>query len=58
MRRMGVLRFVILGAVGFGIGWAVVGTFAITAPMWPYSLAEACGGASLEPAYRPSSARG
>jgi hypothetical protein len=39
MRATGVMRFVIFGAVGFGIGWAVAGFFnsgfiAITAPMF------------------------
>jgi hypothetical protein len=36
-----VKRFVVFGAVGFGIGWAVIGTFALTAPMWPYFVAGA-----------------
>lgn len=40
MRAMSVMRFVLFGAVGFGIGWAVAGFFnggfiAITAPMFP-----------------------
>ena len=40
MRTLSVMRFVIFGAVGFGIGWAVAGFFnggfiAITAPMFP-----------------------
>ena len=40
MSTMGVMRFVTLGAFGFGIGWAVAGFFnsgftAITAPMFP-----------------------
>lgn len=40
MRTLSVTRFVLYGAVGFGIGWAVVGFFnsgfiAITAPMFP-----------------------
>lgn len=47
MRAMGVLRFVVLGTVGFGIGWAVVGAFTLTTPMWPYFFAGACGGAAL-----------
>jgi hypothetical protein len=39
MRARGVMRFIILGGVGFGIGWAVAGFFnsgfiAITAPMF------------------------
>jgi hypothetical protein len=39
MRTLSVMRFVIFGAVGFGIGWAVAGFFnsgfiAITAPMF------------------------
>ena len=51
MRAMSVMRFVVFGAVGFGIGWAVAGLFAIIAPMWsPYTsyfFAGTCGGASL-----------
>lgn len=51
MRATSVMRFVIFGAVGFGIGWAVAGIFAVIAPMWsPYTsyfFAGACGGASL-----------
>jgi hypothetical protein len=40
MRATSVLRFVLFGAIGFGIGWAVAGFFnsgfiAITAPMFP-----------------------
>jgi MFS family permease len=40
MRAISVMRLVIFGAVGFGIGWAVAGFFntafiAITAPMYP-----------------------
>jgi len=40
MRTLSVMRFVIYGAVGCGIGWAVAGFFhsefmAITAPMFP-----------------------
>jgi hypothetical protein len=40
MRATSVMRFVLFGAVGFGIGWAVTGFFnsgfnAITAPMFP-----------------------
>src|SRR3712207_2944298 len=46
MRAMGVMRFVILGGAGFGIGWAVAGLFnvvlaAITAPMLQYGSSEA-----------------
>ena len=44
---MGVMSFVVSGALGFGLGWVVVGSFALTAPMWPYFLAGACGGAGL-----------
>jgi hypothetical protein len=55
MRATGVMRFVILGAVGFGMGWAIAGFFAtITAvqspsmlPYFSYLLAGACGGAGL-----------
>ena len=55
MRATSVMRFVILGAVGFGIGWVVAGLFAtITAlqtpsmlPYFSYLLAGACGGAGL-----------
>ena len=40
MRATSVMRFVLFGAVGFGIGWAIAGFFnsgfiAITAPMFP-----------------------
>ena len=40
MRALSVMRFVVFGAVGFGIGWTVAGFFnsgfnAITAPMFP-----------------------
>lgn len=40
MRATSVMRFVVLGAIGFGIGWAIAGFFnsgfiAITAPMFP-----------------------
>jgi hypothetical protein len=40
MRAKSMMRFVLLGAVGFGIGWAVAGFFnsgfiAITVPMFP-----------------------
>jgi hypothetical protein len=40
MRATSVMRFVVFGAVGFGIGWAVAGLFntalvAITEPMFP-----------------------
>jgi hypothetical protein len=40
MRATRVMRFVLFGAIGFGIGWAVAGFFnggfiAITAPMFP-----------------------
>jgi hypothetical protein len=39
MRAMNVMRFIVFGAVGFGIGWAIAGFFnsvfiAITAPMF------------------------
>lgn len=48
---MSVMRFVLFGAVGFGIGWAVAGLFAVIAPMWsPYTsyfFAGACGGVGL-----------
>jgi hypothetical protein len=51
MRATSLLRFVIFGAVGFGIGWTVAGLFAVMAPMWsPYTsyfFAGACGGAGL-----------
>ena len=47
MRATSVMRFVIFGAVGFGIGWGVAGLFAIIAPMWSpyfsYFLAGGCG---------------
>ncbi len=53
---MSVMRSVIFGAAGFGIGWAVAGLFAVIAPMWsPYSsyfFAGACGGAGLGLALR------
>jgi hypothetical protein len=40
MRATSVVRFILYGAVGFGIGWAIAGFFdsvfiAITAPMFP-----------------------
>ena len=48
---MSVMKFVLFGAVGFGIGWAVAGLFAVIAPMWsPYTsyfFAGACGGVGL-----------
>ena len=54
------MRFVILGAVGLGIGWVVAGLFAtITAvqlpsmlPYFSYLLAGACGGTGLGLALR------
>jgi hypothetical protein len=58
MRAMSVMRFIVFGAVGFGIGWAVGGLSAIIAPMWSpyisYSFAGACGGAALGLALRDS----
>ncbi len=52
--------FVVLGAVGFGIGWVVAGLFAVIAANWlplmlpyfAYLLAGACGGAGLGLALR------
>jgi hypothetical protein len=60
MRAASVLRFVILGAVGFGIGWVAAGLFATFAavqspsmlPYFSYLLAGACGGAGLGLALR------
>jgi len=45
MRATGVLRYIVLGAVGLGIGWAVAGLFnvmsaAITAPTLQYGSSE------------------
>ena len=56
MRATSVMRFVLFGAPGFGIGWAVAGLFAVIVPMWsPYTsyyFAGACGGAGLGLALR------
>jgi hypothetical protein len=56
MRATSVMRFVVFGAVGLGIGWAVAGLVAVIAPMWsPYSsyfFAGACGSAGLGLALR------
>lgn len=56
MRATSVLRFVVLGAVGVGIGWAMAGLLAVMVPMWsPYTsyfLAGACGGVGLGLALR------
>ena len=54
------MRFVIMGAAGFGIGWAVAGLFAViaaarlplTLPYFSYLLSGACGGVGLGLALR------
>jgi hypothetical protein len=56
MRAMGVMRFVVFGTVGFGVGWAFAALSSIIVPMWSpylsYFLAGACGGLGLGLALR------
>jgi hypothetical protein len=56
MRATSVLRFVIFGAVGFGIGWAVTGALGLIMPEsffpWTFFFGGAVGGAVLGLALR------
>ena len=55
IRATSAMRFVILGAAGFAIGWVIAGLFAVIAAIWlpsmlpyfSYLLAGAFGGAGL-----------
>jgi hypothetical protein len=51
MRATKVMRFVLFGAVGFGIGWAIAGFWWVEWPsterLLAYFFAGACGGAAL-----------